>query len=93
MKNIFSDNSKKGKKVREENILTLENAGYEEAGCYSTSGDMHYIKNRKGVKAVFGCRSNVGGRKATKYFSLVKYYDSVKTMREELRKLNLKKEI
>lgn len=88
VKNVFCDNARANSEIREFNIsLLFKNYKFQDAGCYSTSGTLVKTLFKKKYALVFGERCNVSGKKATKYFSLVKTFETKEEMNFEFDKL------
>lgn len=70
----YTDNKKANSVIRIKNIEVLKSKGFEESGIYSRSGVLEFRELETKSIVVFGVRSNISGKKATKYFTLKKDY-------------------
>lgn len=86
---LFVDGVRSNSEIRDYNIDILEKNGFKNGGMYSQSAYLEITELKTKVNLVFGIRSNIGGS-STKYFSLVKSYDSVKKAMSDFKKIRKK---
>lgn len=84
---LFSDNVFSNNPIRQENIKTLESAGFVHGGIFSRSGELHLVEKATKYQLVFGVRSNISGKK---YFSMAKDFASKQEAENFAKQLNLK---
>lgn len=86
---IFSDHVLSNNPIRQENIETLEGAGFVHGGLFSRSGELHLVEKATKCQLVFGVRSNIAGKGGNKYFSLSKDFESKQDAESFAKRLNL----
>ena len=72
---IFSDRATSNTAIRQQNIATLNAAGFVAGGLQCRSGELSMVEKTTKTQLVFGTRANIGGRR-NKYFSMSKDFAS-----------------
>lgn len=74
MENVIFDGWTYKDEARKKNIELLKGLGFIESGDSGTSGQFALLHQSTQSKIVFTYKSNIGGKKFNKYFSLKKVY-------------------